>query len=194
MTETVTHGRFTYDNEGNDSGLWSSKVLHWPGGSSGVTIGRGYDMKHRTQAQVVRDLTNIGVDRQRAERIAQGASLTRNRARQFVRDNKNQVGEITTHQQIRLFNTTYREYEQTARQAYQRNASQEEGYTSWSNLSDSIKTIITDMVYHGAAYSETYKSASRNSKEELINHIQQNNRGDENRHTKRINYLNRENQ
>lgn len=193
MAEIVERGQFTYDSEGNDSGPWNSRVLHWPAGASGVTIGRGYDLKHRTPAQVTRDLIDVGVSREQAERIASGAGLTSNRAREFVRDNRDAVGEITTSQQIRLFNKVYSTYEQTARRVYERNASSEEGYVSWDNLDPDVRDIVTDMVYHGAAYRDTYRAAARNNKQELSEHIRSNGRGDTLRRNNRLEYLNRQN-
>src|SRR5690606_34158303 len=55
---TMSQGQVTFDAEGNDipGNAYFSRVLHWPGGASGVTIGRGYDMKERTQAAVLQDL------------------------------------------------------------------------------------------------------------------------------------------
>ncbi|WP_284215178.1 peptidoglycan-binding protein, partial [Mixta theicola] len=51
----VSQGQFTFDNEGLEHSTaavpfravptpWFSRVLHWPGGFSGVTLGRGFDM------------------------------------------------------------------------------------------------------------------------------------------------------
>ena len=92
---TVERGKFTYDSEGNDSGKWNSRYLHWPEKHSGVTIGRGYDLKHRQREQVIRDLTGAGISQEKAELIAGGAKLTRDAARDFVRTHRGRVGEIT---------------------------------------------------------------------------------------------------
>ena len=48
---------------------------HWPKGASGVTIGPGYDLRHRTAAEVVRDLTAAGMDAAMAGRLAKGCGL-----------------------------------------------------------------------------------------------------------------------
>ena len=47
-----------------------SNHLHWPGGSSGVTLGPGYDMRQRTRQEIFADLTAIGIDRKSAEEVA----------------------------------------------------------------------------------------------------------------------------
>ena len=45
----------TFDAEGNDdsNSIYFSRVIHWPGGISGVTIGRGYDFGHRGSADLI---------------------------------------------------------------------------------------------------------------------------------------------
>ena len=50
----VPYGQLTFDVEGNDiedsskaGHRYFSRVVHWPGGASGVTIGRGYDFGQR---------------------------------------------------------------------------------------------------------------------------------------------------
>lgn len=194
MADTVERGQFTYDSEGHDSGPWNSRVLHWPEGASGVTIGRGYDMKHRTRAQVTRDLIDVGINREQAERIALGAGLTSNRAREFVRDNKDGVGEITSSQQVRLFNKVYSTYEQTAKRVYQRHAANETGYTQWDSLSPDIRDIVTDMVYQGAGRIPSYKAAAKNDKAEFIQYLErrrdaERDDGERNRYIQRIEYL-----
>lgn len=43
---TVKEGQVTFNAEGNDiqHSIFFSRHIHWPGGKSGVTLGRGYDM------------------------------------------------------------------------------------------------------------------------------------------------------
>ena len=57
----VPKGQLTFDAEGNDidTSPWFSRKIHWPGGVSGVTIGRGYDLGQ--QASANEDLVQIGV-------------------------------------------------------------------------------------------------------------------------------------
>lgn len=86
-----------------------SNRLHWPKGSSGVTLGPGYDMRYRTQDQVVRDLTSVGVPRATALAVAQGAGLSGERARAFAASNRNLVVLTRTQEQalFRLVVPTY---------------------------------------------------------------------------------------
>jgi len=55
------------------TGTGESKSLHWPKGNSGVTLGPGYDMKERKQADVERDLGAIGVPQSIANAWSHGA-------------------------------------------------------------------------------------------------------------------------
>lgn len=75
---------------------------HWPGGSSGVTVGPGYDLGGRSAASVITDLTSIGVDRASAERLAVGAGLKGTQARDFVADNKDAVNLTATQERALL--------------------------------------------------------------------------------------------
>ena len=56
-------GRVTWDSEGSEGGRFHSRRPHVPSDSSGVTIGRGYDMKSRPRSAVLTDLLRAGVPR-----------------------------------------------------------------------------------------------------------------------------------
>ncbi|WP_158044351.1 pesticin C-terminus-like muramidase [Skermanella pratensis] len=68
-----------------------SNKPHWPGGSSGVTLGPGYDLGHRTAAQIIADLTNIGVSADAAQTLSLAAGKTGNDAKAFVQANSGAV-------------------------------------------------------------------------------------------------------
>jgi hypothetical protein len=68
-----------------------SERLHWPKGSSGVTIGSGYDMRYRTADQIVRDLTAIGVSSADARAAAGGAGLSGQDAKDFAHQNHDSI-------------------------------------------------------------------------------------------------------
>ncbi len=86
-----------------------SNRLHWPGGSSGVTLGPGYDMGGKSRSQVISDLTAIGVDRATAARIAEGAGLTGQAAGAFARNNRNLVN-LNQSQEMTLLRNTVRPF------------------------------------------------------------------------------------
>ncbi|VVO35587.1 hypothetical protein [Pseudomonas fluorescens] len=65
----VPYGQLTFDVEGNDIEdeshplyRYFSRVVHWPGGASGITIGRGYDLGQRPAPES--DLRAAGVEEQ----------------------------------------------------------------------------------------------------------------------------------
>ncbi len=68
-----------------------SNRLHWPGGGSGVTLGPGYDMKERSEADIIRDMTRIGVQADKAQLIAKASGLAGSDAREFSKANRNLV-------------------------------------------------------------------------------------------------------
>jgi hypothetical protein len=78
-----------------------SERLHWPKGSSGVTIGSGYDMRYRTADQIVRDLTAIGVSGADARAAAGGAGLSGQDAGDFAHRNHDAIV-LTDAQERRL--------------------------------------------------------------------------------------------
>ncbi len=65
-----------------------SNRLHWPGGSSGVTLGAGYDMKGRKSETVKADMIAIGIPATTAEKIGAGAGLSGIEAQKFCTTNK----------------------------------------------------------------------------------------------------------
>ena len=62
-------------------GPYFSGVPHVPGRWSGVTIGRGYDIKEKSGNKIKRDLTAAGVDPGIAETFASASGLMGTRAR-----------------------------------------------------------------------------------------------------------------
>jgi hypothetical protein len=68
-----------------------SNRLHWPGGSSGVTLGPGYDLRHRRKEEVTTDLKAIGVSEDVAKKIAEGCGKHDADAKAFAKDNRNLV-------------------------------------------------------------------------------------------------------
>ena len=82
----VSKGQVTFDSEGNDNKgtIHYSRVPHWPGGCSGLTIGRGYDMGRRTKKEIIDDLTKAGVDIETAKKLAESAGLVGKKAKEFL--------------------------------------------------------------------------------------------------------------
>lgn len=91
-----------------------SNHTHFPGGSSGVTLGPGYDMRWRTPEQVATDLTRIGVDPSVANTLSQGAGLHDTDAQEFATAHHDDVS-LTDDQQRALLAQTTPTYEQDVR-------------------------------------------------------------------------------
>src|SRR3954451_14400777 len=100
MTVSANGLTFLYNREAQ-AGV--SNKPHWPGGSSGVTLGPGYDLGHRTAAQIVADLTKIGVSAEVAQILSQSAGKTGQDAKAFVQANANAVN-LTQSQEEALLN------------------------------------------------------------------------------------------
>jgi hypothetical protein len=93
----VDEGQVTFDAEGNDNpqSIFFSRHLHHPSAESGITIGRGYDMKERTEKEIVKGLTGAGLSQTAAEAFAKGAGLKGPEADKFVEENRGKLGHIS---------------------------------------------------------------------------------------------------
>ena len=170
----VRCGQVTFDAEGNDnpSSMYFSRRLHWPGGASGVTLGRGYDMRHRTQASVYSDLVAAGVDSTAAERFARGAGLSGQVARSFVDENREGFGVISRAAQRVLFeDVVYPRYVSAAKTRYLGAASA--SAPSWDSLDPRIQDVAVDFTYQqGSIWDRQIPHVSGNDVVELANYIQ----------------------
>lgn len=91
----------TYYNE-IGRGAHDSRRLHLPTPTSGITIGPGYDLKHRTEKEVILDLTKGGdIELSTAKAISKGVGLTGSEALEFI--NKNKDISISSEQEYELF-------------------------------------------------------------------------------------------
>jgi GH24 family phage-related lysozyme (muramidase) len=91
-----------------------SNRLHWPEGSSGVTLGPGYDMKERSETTIVTDMQAIGVDNTTAKKISKGSGLTGSKANQFAHDNLNLIN-LKVSQEMNLLKHVVPSYETMVR-------------------------------------------------------------------------------
>jgi len=157
---TVPEGQLTFDAEGLETrGAYFSREAHWPGGASGVTIGRGYDMKHRSAETIVSDLTTAGVPLADAERLAQGAGLTGQDAADFIAQEDVKAVEITPLAQKNLFSTVYDHYEsEVQRISNKPDTVDKYGSVDWDNLDPAIKDVAVDLIYRGDYTPATRKS------------------------------------
>ena len=105
--EAPSVGLVTWDAEGTEGGRFHSRTLSVPSDSSGLTIGRGYDMKERSAAAIAADLTAAGVPAADAAKVSKAAGLSGAAARKFITDQQLTPFEISKTAQVALFMTTY---------------------------------------------------------------------------------------
>jgi uncharacterized protein YgiM (DUF1202 family) len=154
----VDRGQLTFDAEGTEGGRFHSRRAHWPGGVSGVTIGRGYDLGQHSASQIQADLTQAGISAGDAGRFAGAAGLTGNAARDWLQANRGSLSEITLEQQEALFNIAYARlagdverisgnYARTMGQRTGRD--QDEFEIDFARLHPAIRDTLVDLRYRG---------------------------------------------
>ena len=140
---------FTYNQEIGHQG--QSLVPHYPGGKSGVTIGPGYDMGHRSSQEIYNDLTNAGIDPETAYSLIDAAHKTGSEAGEWIAQKGGII--ITEEQQKALFeNVLVPEYEERTKAQLMDFARTHEGVSledaDWDQLSGKQKEILFDYVYN----------------------------------------------
>ena len=105
--EAPSVGLVTWESEGTEGGRFHSRTLSVPSDSSGLTIGRGFDMKERSAPTIAADLSAAGVPAADAARISKAAGLSGAAAKKFISDQKLGSFEISKPAQVALFLTTY---------------------------------------------------------------------------------------
>lgn len=128
--------QFIYTREAKRN---ESNRLHWPKGSSGVTLGPGYDMKKRSQARIIRDITSIGIDIDTAKSIAKGAGLTESKAKNFC-DNYFDLVDLSVKQEMKLLNIITPYYEKQVRKRISINLLQHE-FDAMVSLAYNLGTV-----------------------------------------------------
>ncbi|VTM10836.1 Phage-related lysozyme (muraminidase) [Raoultella terrigena] len=168
-------GKLTYDAEGNNTlgSQFYSRVIHWPGNAeSGVTLGRGYDMGSRSEVAIYNDMVAAGIDDETAKKITLARGYKGTAARDFVSNNKSDIGEITEEQQVNLFNIIYPGYVTRAIANYNSWVSEVATAKKWEQLDEPIQEVLVDFVYQGFTKGPNPMLAgANNDKQELINYI-----------------------
>lgn len=146
----VKRGQLTFDAEGQEGGRYHSRHAHWPGGASGVTLGRGYDMGGRTSASVYSDLVDAGVPSNVAHQYAAGAGKKGAAAGRWVNANRDGIPDISPEAQNRLFDKTYAEQEAVVKRISDKSdAVKKYGAVCWDNLDPKIRDSLIDLKYRG---------------------------------------------
>ncbi|BAU77131.1 lysozyme family protein [Metapseudomonas furukawaii] len=168
----VPFGQLTFDTEGNDVEdesnplhRYFSRVVHWPGGVSGVTIGRGYDLGQQMSSEL--DLDQAGVIEPLKTWLVDSQGLTSLAAKNRLETASREILliQITRKQQYNLFITTYKRLEDDVKRICQKAATIRAYHANpnidpekaWSDIPDRIKEILIDLRYRGD-YTPTARS------------------------------------
>ncbi|MBT0721473.1 peptidoglycan-binding protein [Rosenbergiella collisarenosi] len=182
----VSEGQMTFDAEGLDyiTAITPfrqryypsfSRILHWPSKfSSGVTLGRGYDMGNRTSGEIFSTLRQAGIEEYKAVICSKASYLKGRQAEQFVRVYGNLIGEITHSQQIKIFEMVYREKINYAKGVYSRNSRHVTNALTWYQIDRGIHDVFIDTLYQGnkSAPEMVKLIASGGSRIDIINYLE----------------------
>lgn len=154
----VRFGQTTFNAEGRESrGTLFSRVMHWPGGASGVTIGRGYDMGSRTRLQVISELTYAGMSPTDAAFYGDAAGLRGENAARFVRSHVGASPILSLPAQRRLFEevTATETLADIRRILAKPDLQSKYGIVTWEGLSSYAQEVLFDLRYRGDYTPET---------------------------------------
>lgn len=143
-------GFLTFDAEGQEGGRFDSRRFHVPSATSGLTIGRGYDMKLRTKSEVRDDLAAAGVIAATSALISQAAGMAGAQADEFIAENHLEDFKIEPEQQLRLFEIEYaRQAADARRLATKADVTKVYGATDWDALDTTIREVLVDLRFRG---------------------------------------------
>ena len=161
-----SRGIVTFESEGIEQpgSKFHSRVFHVPTASSGLTIGRGYDMKMKKPAQIVADLTAAGVAPADAQKISGAAGLAGNAAKNFIAAKGLQGFSISQETQVKLFEISYRDEEaEVKRISAKPDCVAAFGKVDWEKAHPAIRDILVDLKFRG-----DYTPASRKLVQKLL--------------------------
>lgn len=151
-------GKVTFESEGAEGGSYHSRTLHVPSLTSGLTIGRGYDMKLKSPAKISKDLVSAGVAQKEAALLAKASGKSGPLAKSFISTNKLDKFEITQQVQVKLFDISYKEEEaETRRLCTKADVEAKYGKCNWATLGSAIKQILVDLKFRGDYTGSTRK-------------------------------------
>ncbi|EGQ7980257.1 hypothetical protein RAL01_004545 [Vibrio vulnificus] len=143
-------GVLTWSAEGNEGGSYHSRKLHVPSDSSGVTVGRGYDLRMKKLALVRKDLASAGIRPDVISKLVGAIGLQGKRAKQFIIDSDLIDYQISVDAQLKLFNISYAfESSEVKRICNKADVVKKYGATDWANLNEKIKEVTVDLKFRG---------------------------------------------
>ena len=153
-----TEGVVTFDAEGAEGGFYHSRILHVASETSGLTLGRGYDMKEKASTKISADLIKAGVDAKIALTISKASSLFGTNAWQLVINNDLLDFQISPSVQKRLFEITFAdESDEAKRVCTLARIEKIYGKCKWDEIDYRIKEIVVDLKFRGDYTEESRK-------------------------------------
>lgn len=150
--KTNDSGFLTYDAEGREAPgtKYHSRALHVPSYKSGVTIGRGYDMKEKSKSKVFEDMMSALKDEQQARLLSKSAGLFGGEAKLFIIENELVDFEMSIESQEALFKISYdRVRNIVMRICKKTDTVAAYGSVDWDNLNPKIKEVTIDLCFRG---------------------------------------------
>lgn len=152
-------GQLTYDAEGNDdpNSPHFSRKPHVPGSWSGVTLGRGYDMKLKSSAKITAELIQAGISEEIAGKFAGASGKQGDEASKYLKDNGLDDITITLEQQEKLFAISYTEIKQDVKRICEKiDVVAKYGAVDINAIHYAIHDVVIDLRFRG-----DYTPASR---------------------------------
>ncbi|WP_369958372.1 pesticin C-terminus-like muramidase [Pseudomonas benzenivorans] len=153
----VPRGQLTFDVEGNDidnpsNSLYRyfSRIIHWPGGASGVTIGRGYDLGQRPNPET--DLSSARISEPLFSWLIGAKGLKGQAAKDYLASASTEIKStrITRKQQYDLFIPVYEFMKNEVIRISSSNSNIEEyGRLNWDATDSKIQDMAVDLIYRG---------------------------------------------
>lgn len=161
----VENGQLTFDVEGNDIEdasdplhKYFSRKVHWPGGASGITIGRGYDLGQRPNPQS--DLAAVDIGEPLLSWLIGAKGLQGVAAKNYLASASSEIKSIfiTRKQQYELFVPVYQFMKRRVIEVSSKNDTVEAyGALTWETIDTKIQDMVVDLIYRGdyTTYSRT---------------------------------------
>ncbi|MGP0012863.1 hypothetical protein [Pseudomonas sp.] len=154
---TVERGQLTFDVEGNDIDdpahplhIYFSRKVHWPGGASGITIGRGYDLGQNKNAEA--DLAAANIPEPLFSWLIGAKGLRGQAARNYLKAASPEIKRfsISRKQQHDLFIPVYEFMKsEVIRISEKLSKDREYGALNWDAIEKRIQNLIVDLRYRG---------------------------------------------
>ncbi len=153
----VERGQLTFDVEGNDIEdpahplhIYFSRKVHWPGGASGITIGRGYDLGQRENVES--DLTAANIDEPLYSWLMGAKGLKGQIARNYLKAASLEIKRfsISRKQQHDLFIPVYEKMKGDVLRISATEFNKfHYGTLNWNSIDKKIQDLIVDLTYRG---------------------------------------------